>query len=146
MLAIAYAVGNWFFSHGRIMDNFPLQSNAATREPSRWLWGLGSRQKRAYHGLSNAAPTAPASSLPQSPQTAPAPLPVPRLSPEREHQDLEDSRCLQAIRPEARKCRDLVTTHTAMILKKFRRNRMLRSNAKKPIQSAYGVIVIYPYR
>ena len=48
-----------------------------------------------------------ASNLPQSPQTAPAPLPVPRLSPERARQDQEDSRCLRAIRPVARKCRDL---------------------------------------
>ena len=86
--AIAYAAGNRFFSHGRIMDNFPVQSNAATREPSRWLWGLGSRQKRAYHGLSNAAPTAPASNLSQSPQTAPALLPALQLSSKRERQDI----------------------------------------------------------
>jgi hypothetical protein len=37
-------------------------------------------------------------------------------------------------------------THAAMVLKKVRRNCVLRNNAKKPILPRYEVIVIYPQR
>ena len=39
-----------------------------------------------------------------------------------------------------------VPTHTSMVLKKVRGNRVLRINAKRTLSSFYGEIVIYPQR